>query len=99
VFASSNEWPNGLGMHVGSFIAPQGNLSIGLSKTRTCPDWQPDMSGNRLRNPALELDNSGSGHLNRDRAEWLDMSGLGARHVWETSLKPREGARYVRPGT
>jgi hypothetical protein len=38
MFASSNEWPTGLGKRGGTFIAAPlvGNLSIGVSETRTC---------------------------------------------------------------
>jgi hypothetical protein len=31
-----------------SFITPQGNLAIGVSEIRTCPDWGPDMSSDSL---------------------------------------------------
>jgi hypothetical protein len=87
VFVSLNEWPHGLGRHGGPFIAPQGNLFIGVSETRTCPGWVTDMSGNHLWNPTMELDKSGPGDLTRDRAERPDMSGLGAGHIREMSLE------------
>jgi hypothetical protein len=32
----------------GPFIAPQGNLAVGVSETRTCSGWGPDMSGQPL---------------------------------------------------
>jgi hypothetical protein len=41
--------------------------------------WEPDMSGSRA--------------LTQDKIERPDMSGLGAGHVQETSLKPGSGAR------
>jgi hypothetical protein len=47
------------------------------------------MSGQALWNPAWEPDKSGSGDLNRVKAERPNMSGLGAGHVQENSLEPR----------
>jgi hypothetical protein len=72
----------------GAFIAPQGNLPVGVSKTQTCPSWGPNMFGNSLYNLALEPDKSGSGDSTRGRAERPDMSGLEARRIRETSLEP-----------
>jgi hypothetical protein len=69
----------------GPFIAPQGNLVIGVSETRTCPSRGPDMSNHRLWNPAKKLNNS---MFTRDKAERPDMSGLGVRHVQVRSLEP-----------
>jgi hypothetical protein len=90
VCASSSEWSNLLRRHGEPIIAPppQGNLPIGVSETRTCPIWGLDKSDNPLWNPAWELDMSGSRALTRDKAERLDMSGLRAKHVQETSLEP-----------
>jgi hypothetical protein len=45
-----NEWPTGLGRHGGPFIAPQGNLPIGVSESRTCSDW----GGGHVWQPSLE---------------------------------------------
>jgi hypothetical protein len=44
-----------------SFIAPQENLPIGVSETRTCLGRGSDMSGQPFWNPAWGLDMSGPG--------------------------------------
>jgi hypothetical protein len=61
--------------HGGPFIAPQENLAVRVSETRTCPGRGPDISGHRLWNPAAKPDN----------AERPDMSGLG---LWNPAAKP-----------
>jgi hypothetical protein len=43
----------------GPFIAPQKNLVIGVSETRTCSGRGPDMSENPLWKPAWGPDMSG----------------------------------------
>jgi hypothetical protein len=73
----------------GAFIAPQGNLAVGVSETQTCPGWGPDMSGQALWNPAWELNKSGFRDLTQDKAERLDMPGMRVGHVQENSLEPR----------
>jgi hypothetical protein len=45
----------------GPFIAPQENLVIGVSETRTCLGRVLDMSGQPLWNPAWGPDMSGPG--------------------------------------
>jgi hypothetical protein len=60
--------------HVGPFIAPQGNLPIGVSETRTCLGRGPNMFDHRLWNPTRKADKAG---VIRDKAERPDMSGLG----------------------
>jgi hypothetical protein len=72
----------------GPFIAPQGNLPVGVLETRTCPGKGPDISGTPLWNPAYELDMLGSGDSSRDKVERPDMPRLGVGHVQETSLEP-----------
>jgi hypothetical protein len=71
----------------GPFIAPppQGNLVVGVSETRTYPGRGLDMSGHHLWNLAKKPDKAG---VTQDKAERLDMSGLGARHVRVRSLEP-----------
>jgi hypothetical protein len=54
-----NEWPPMLERRGGPFIAPQENLAIGVSETRTCPGRRSDMSGQPLWNPAWGPDMSG----------------------------------------
>jgi hypothetical protein len=46
----------------GAFIAPQENLAVGVSETRTCPGRGLDMSGHPLWKPAWEPDMSGPCH-------------------------------------
>jgi hypothetical protein len=70
----------------GSFIAPQGNLAVRVSKTQTCSGRGPDMSVHRLWNLAKKPDKDG---VTQDKAERPDMSGLGVRQVWVRSLEPR----------
>jgi hypothetical protein len=43
------------------------------------------MSSNHLWNPDKKPDKAG---VTWDKADRLDMSGLGARHVWVRSLEP-----------
>jgi hypothetical protein len=50
-----------------------------------------DMSGQALKNPVWEPDKSNSRDLTWVMAERPDMSGLGAGHVWDNSLKLRYG--------
>jgi hypothetical protein len=69
-----------------SFIALQGNLAVGVSKTRTRPGWGPDMSGHHLWNPAKKPDKTG---VTREKAERSDISRLGPGHVQVMSLEPR----------
>jgi hypothetical protein len=57
----------------GPIIAPQGNLAVWVSETRTCPGQGPDMSSNRLWNPAKKPDKAG---VTRDKTKRSDMSGL-----------------------
>jgi hypothetical protein len=45
----------------GPSIAPQENLAIGVSETRTCPGWGSDMSGQPLWKHAWGPDMSDSG--------------------------------------
>jgi hypothetical protein len=45
VFAMCIECPAKLERHGGPFIAPQENLVVGMSETRTCPGRGLDMSG------------------------------------------------------
>jgi hypothetical protein len=45
----------------GPFIAPQENLAVGVTETRTCPGWGLHMSRQPLWNPALGPDMSGPG--------------------------------------
>jgi hypothetical protein len=45
----------------------------------------PDMSDNHLWNLAKKPDKPG---VTRDKAERLDISGLGVEHVWVRSLEP-----------
>jgi hypothetical protein len=47
-------------MRGGPFIAPQGNLAVGVSETRTCLGQALNMSGHPLWNPAEEPDKYGS---------------------------------------
>jgi hypothetical protein len=54
-------WPTVLERHGGPFIAPQENLAVGVSETRTCLDRGPDMSDQPLWNPAWGPDMSGPG--------------------------------------
>jgi hypothetical protein len=42
----------------GTFIAPQENLAVRVSETRTCSGQGLDMSGKPLWNPAWESDMS-----------------------------------------
>jgi hypothetical protein len=53
------EWPTVLERREGPFIAPQKNLVIGVSETRTCSGRGPDMSENPLWKPAWGPDMSG----------------------------------------
>jgi hypothetical protein len=82
----------------GPFIAPQRNMPVGVSETRTCLSWGPDMSSNHLWNPTLESDKFDSGDLTRDRAERPDMCRLGAGHIQESSLEPGKGSDISGPG-
>jgi hypothetical protein len=95
VFSSSTEWLIGLERSGGPFIASQWNLAIGVSEIRTYSGRGPDMSSNRLGNPAYGPDMSSHWDLTRDKAKRPDLSGLGAGHVWEWLLEPRS----VRPKT
>jgi hypothetical protein len=61
----------------GAFIAPQGNLAIGVPETWTCPGQGLNMSSQPLWNPATEP----------DKVERPDMSGFGAEHARPESLK------------
>jgi hypothetical protein len=45
--------------HGGPFIAPQENLAIGVSETRTCLGRGPDIPGTPLWKPACGPDISG----------------------------------------
>jgi hypothetical protein len=54
---------------------------------QTCSGWGMDMSGQALKNPVWEPDKSNSRDLTWVMAERPDMSGLGAGHVWDNSLK------------
>jgi hypothetical protein len=45
----------------GPFIAPRGNLPIAVLGTRTCPNWEPDMSTKAYSNPAMALVMSSAG--------------------------------------
>jgi hypothetical protein len=87
VFALCIECPNELERRGGPFIAPQENLAVGVSKTRTCPGRGPDMSGKCLWNPATEP----------DKAERLDMYGLVAGHLRLESLESGYEVGYVWP--
>jgi hypothetical protein len=49
----------------------------GIELGRTCPGRGPDMSGQSHWNPATKL----------DKAERLDISGMGGGHVQPESLK------------
>jgi hypothetical protein len=69
----------------GAFIAPQGNLAVGVSETRTCPGRGRDMSCHHLWNLAKKLDKA---RVTRDRAERSDMFRMGVGHVGVRSLKP-----------
>jgi hypothetical protein len=82
----------------GPFIAPQRNMSVGVSETQTYLSWGPDMSGNHLWNPTLESDKSDSRDLTRDRAERSDMCRLEAGHIQESSLEPGKGPDISGPG-
>jgi hypothetical protein len=62
----------------GAFIAPQGNLVIGVSETQACLGREPDMSSHHLWNLAKKPDKAG---VIQDKTERLDMFGLEARHV------------------
>jgi hypothetical protein len=73
----------------GAFIAPQGNLAVGVSEIRTCPGWGLDMSDNCLWNPAWGPDMFDLRDLTQDKAERPNISGLGSEYVWDNSLKPR----------
>jgi hypothetical protein len=53
------EWPTKLRGRGGLFVASKRNMPIGGSKSWTCSGWGPDMSSNRLWNPALTPDMSG----------------------------------------
>jgi hypothetical protein len=59
------------------FIAPQENLAVGVSETRTCLTWGPDMSSQSLWNPVAKS----------DKAERSNMSSLGAKLVRPESLE------------
>jgi hypothetical protein len=43
----------------GPFIAAEGNLAVGVSETRTCPDRGLDIYGHCLYNPAVKSDKAG----------------------------------------
>jgi hypothetical protein len=45
----------------GGFYNPQENLAVGVSETRTCPGWWPDMFGQPLWNPTWGPDMSDPG--------------------------------------
>jgi hypothetical protein len=62
---------------LGSFISPQENLAVGVSKIWIYPGPRPDMSGHHLWNPDAKP----------DIAERPDMSGLGPGHVRPESLE------------
>jgi hypothetical protein len=51
----------------------------------------PNMSSNRLWNPAWGSDMSGPWDLTRDKVERSDMPGQGGGHVQEWLLEPRSG--------
>jgi hypothetical protein len=61
VFAMWNEWPIILERRGGSFIAPQENLAVGVSETRTCPGQGLDMSDKPLCKLAWGSDMSDPG--------------------------------------
>jgi hypothetical protein len=82
----------------GPFIAPQGNLPIGVSEIQTCPSWGPDMSGNHLWNPTLEPDKFGSRDLTWDRAERPDICGLGVGHIRDIAAERKLRPGHIRAG-
>jgi hypothetical protein len=76
----------------GAFIAPQENLAVGLSETRTCPGQGLDMSGQPLWKPAWGLDKSsprlscyGNGLGRTYPGLKPDMSG---KYLWNLAYKP-----------
>jgi hypothetical protein len=56
-----NEWSIMLERRGGPFIAPQGNLAIGVLETQTCPGRGPNMSDQPLCNLAWGPDMSDLG--------------------------------------
>jgi hypothetical protein len=60
---------------LGSFISPQENLAVGVSKIWIYPGPRPDMSGHHLWNPDAKP----------DIAERPDMSG---QSLWNLVAKP-----------
>jgi hypothetical protein len=68
-----------------AFVAPQGNLPIGVSETPTCLGWGPDMSDIPLWNLEWEPEMPDSEDLTRDKAERPDMSG---KPLWNPVSKP-----------
>jgi hypothetical protein len=99
VFAMCIECPTELERRGGPFIAPQKNLAVEVSETRTCPSQGVDMSDQPLWNPAWGPDMSGLGLTHRGNLVRSDISELGVGHVRPTSLKFGYRAGYVRSGT
>jgi hypothetical protein len=68
---------------LGPFIVPQGNLAIRCQKPEHVR--VSGRTGHRLWNPTKKSDKAG---VTRDKAERLNMSGLGVGHVRVRSLEP-----------